>query len=85
MSETNDQGRGELVIYATEDGAAQFYLRAEGGSVWLSQAELANLFQTTSQNITQHIRAIYADGELQPEATCKLDLQVASGSASPSA
>lgn len=78
MSETNDQGRGELVIYATEDGAAQFYLRAEGGSVWLSQAELANLFQTTSQNITQHIRAIYADGELQPEATCKQDLQVQS-------
>lgn len=68
--------RVELVLYATEDGTAQFFLRAEGGSVWLTQAELAALFQSTTQNITQHVRAVYADSELSEEATCKHDLQV---------
>jgi hypothetical protein len=68
---------GELVLYPTEDGA-RFYLRAEGGSVWLTQGELAELFQTTSQNITQHLKAIYAEGELSEGATCKDYLQVRS-------
>lgn len=67
---------GELVIYATEDGQAHIFLRAEGGTVWLSQAEIAVLFQTTPQNITQHIRAIYAQGEARETATCKPYLQV---------
>jgi len=79
MSEPMDaeqSGRGELVLYPTEDGKAQFFLRAEGGTVWLTQAEIANLFQTTPQNITQHVKAIYAEGELTEEATCKSYLQV---------
>lgn len=76
MNDATDQGRGELILYATEDGTAQFHLRADNGTLWLSQAELAELFQTTPQNITQHIRAIYTEGELNQEATCKQDLQV---------
>jgi hypothetical protein len=71
---------GELVLYPTEDGSARFFLRAEGGSVWLTQAELAELFQTTPQNITLHLRAIYAEGELAEGATCKDYLQVRSES-----
>jgi hypothetical protein len=67
---------GELILYTTEDGSAAIQLRAEGGTVWLAQAEIAALFQTTPQNMTQHIRAIYAEGELQQEATCKEVLQV---------
>lgn len=67
---------GELILYTTEDGAANVRLRAEGGSVWITQAEMAALFQTTPQNITLHVKAIYAEGELQPEATCKEHLQV---------
>lgn len=67
---------GELILYTTEDGAASVRLRAEGGSVWITQAEMAALFQTTPQNITLHVKAIYAEGELQPEATCKEHLQV---------
>lgn len=66
----------ELILYTTEDGQASIKLRAEEGTVWLSQAELAELFQTTPQNITQHMKAIYGEGELQPEATCKQNLQV---------
>ncbi len=70
------QGMGELVVYATEDGQAQVFLRAEGGTVWLSQAELAALFQTTKQNISLHIRNVLAEGELVAAATVKDHLTV---------
>jgi hypothetical protein len=68
--------QGELVLYNTEDGGAQFYLRTERGTVWLTQAEIAALFQTTPQNITQHVRAIYSEGEATEDSTCKSHLQV---------
>lgn len=67
---------GELILYTTEDGRAEVQLRAEDGTVWLTQAQIAALFQTTPQNITQHIRSVYAEGELQEGATCKERLQV---------
>lgn len=67
---------GEFVLYTTEDGLTRVEMRAEGGSLWLSQAEIGTLFQTTPQNITQHVKAIYAEGEADPEATCKSGLQV---------
>ena len=49
---------GELILYTAEDGSAAIQLRAEGGTVWLTQAEIATLFDTTPQNITQHTKAI---------------------------
>ena len=67
---------GELILYTAEDGHVAIQLRADGGTIWTTQAELAELFQTTPQNITQHIKAIYAEGELTQEATCKEHLQV---------
>ena len=67
---------GELILYTADDGSAAIQLRAEGGTVWLTQAEIATLFDTTPQNITQHTKAIYAEGELTEEATCKELLQV---------
>jgi hypothetical protein len=67
---------GELILYRTPDGRAEIRLRAEGDTVWLTQAEMAELFETTPQAITQHIRAIFEEGELTPEATCKESLQV---------
>ncbi len=70
------EGAGEFVLYTTEDGLTRVEMRAEGGSLWLSQAEIGTLFQTTPQNITQHVKAIYAEGEADPEATCKSGLQV---------
>jgi hypothetical protein len=70
------RGAGEVVLYATEDGQAQVFLRAEGGTVWLSQAELAALFQTTKQNISLHIRNVLAEGELLAGATVKDHLTV---------
>jgi len=67
---------GELILYRSEDGRAEIQLRTEGDTVWLTQGEMAELFDTSPQAITQHIRAIYEEGELTPEATCKESLQV---------
>lgn len=67
---------GELILYKTEDGITQISLREMDGTVWLTQAEIAELFQTTPQNITMLIKGIYEDQELSPEATCKDLLQV---------
>lgn len=67
---------GELILYTAEDGSVAIQLRAEGGTVWITQAEMATLFHTTPQNITLHVKAIYVEGELLPEATCKEHLQV---------
>ena len=70
------EGQGELILYRTEDGRTEVHLRADGGTAWLTQAEMAALFETSPQNMTQHIRAVYAEGELTETATCKEDLQV---------
>jgi len=69
-------GTGEFVLYTTEDGLVRIEMRAEGGTLWLSQAAIATLFQTTPQNVTQHVKAIYAEGEADAQATCKSGLQV---------
>ena len=65
---------GELLIYAAAEGGIRVLLAGE--SVWLTQAQIAALYQTTPQNITQHLKAIYAEGELDEAATCKDYLQV---------
>jgi hypothetical protein len=69
---------GEIILYTAEDGSAAIRLRAEEGTVGLTQAEVAELFQTSPQNITLHTKAIYAEEELKLEATCKELLQVRS-------
>ena len=65
---------GQLLIY--RDGALNLQVRLDGQTVWLTQAQMAELFQTTPQNITIHIKGIYEDGELGEAATCKDYLQV---------
>jgi hypothetical protein len=69
-------GTGQLVLYRTQDGRTRVSCRFEADSVWLTQAAIADLFQTTPQNITLHIGAIYEEGELREDATCKDYLQV---------
>jgi hypothetical protein len=70
------EGTGQLALYRTEDGRTQISCRLEADSVWLTQASIAELFQTTPQNITLHIGAIYHEGELREDSTCKEYLQV---------
>jgi hypothetical protein len=67
---------GEFLLYRTEDGRSRLEIRFDGETLWLTQAQMAELFQTSPQNITQHLRAIYAEGEADPAATCKEHLQV---------
>jgi len=62
---------GELILYRTEDGRAAIHLRAEDGTVWLTQNQLAELFDTTKQNVSLHIRNVLQDGELKAEGTVK--------------
>ena len=67
---------GELLLYTTEDGTAKIQLRADGGAVWLSQLEMAELFQTSVPNINIHIKNVLDEGELVEAATIKEDLIV---------
>lgn len=68
--------RGELILYTAEDGGVSIQLRAEEGTVWLSQADMAELFQTSKQAVSYHVRSILAEGELALEATVKEFLTV---------
>ena len=67
-----------IILYQTEDGRTRIQCRLENETLWLTQAQIAELFQTTPQNVTLHLKAIFADGELAEEATCKDYLQVRS-------
>jgi hypothetical protein len=69
------QDGGELILYRTEDGRSQIQFRAVEGTVWLTQAQMAELFDTSVQNIQQRISAILEDGELT-EATINSELIV---------
>jgi len=76
MSTESKMPGGELLLYQTEDGQTRVECRFEGGIIWLTQAQIAELFQITPQNVTIHLRAIFAEGELTEAATCKDYLQV---------
>ena len=54
----------DMIIYKTEDGKSKISLKLENGTVWLSQLEIAELFETTKQNVSKHIKAIFEDEEL---------------------
>lgn len=73
---SSGMNNGELVLYASEDGSSKFFLRAQGGTVWLTQMELAELFQTSIPNVNIHIKNVLDEGELKSEATIKEDLIV---------
>ena len=62
---------GEILIYQTEGGQTKLEVRLEGETLWLTQAALAELYQTTIPNINIHIKNIYEEGELSEGATVK--------------
>ncbi|KND16181.1 2-hydroxyacid dehydrogenase [Pannonibacter phragmitetus] len=69
---------GELILYNTDDGAATIGLRAIDGTVWLTQLEMAELFDTSKQNVSLHINNILSEGELAAESVVKESLTTAS-------
>ena len=66
----------DIIIYNTEDGKAKINLQYADGTVWLSQLEIAELFQTTKQNVSKHVKAIFLEGELKESATVNYKLTV---------
>jgi hypothetical protein len=71
MSEKQNEPRGEVVVYQTEDGRSRILVRLEDETVWLPQIALADLFETTKQNISLHIRNIFEEGELEEGSVVK--------------
>jgi len=61
----------ELLFYSSDDGKSKIEVRLENETVWLSQKQMTELFQTTKQNISLHIRNVYAEGELEETSTVK--------------
>lgn len=68
--------KNQIVIYQTEDGQTQIDVRLENETVWLTQAQMAELFQTDRTSIVRHINNIYKVEELDREATCAKITQV---------
>ncbi|MGO1524399.1 MAG: hypothetical protein ACTHV8_12015 [Nesterenkonia sp.] len=66
----------EILLYAAEDGATRVDVRLEGETVWLTQQQLAELFQSSRTNIVEHIQHVYDEGELDETATCRNFRQV---------
>jgi hypothetical protein len=71
-----DESASQFIIYQSEDGQTRLDVRFVNETVWLSQQQMAELFQTSRTNIVEHIGNIYAEGELHESATCREFRQV---------
>jgi len=77
MTDKRDSQKGsQMLIYQSEDGQTKIEVQLEAESVWLTQKQMAELFQTSKQNVSHHIQNIFEEGELAPEATVKQYLTV---------
>ncbi|GHU48827.1 hypothetical protein AGMMS50289_25780 [Betaproteobacteria bacterium] len=63
--------QGEFLLYQTEDARTRVQLRLQGETVWLSQKQLAELYQKDVRTINEHLKNIYANGELDPDRTIR--------------
>ena len=71
-----EAAKGQFLLYKAEDGKIKIDVRLEDETVWLTQQMMAELFQTTRQNVSQHIFNMYEEGELVSDATDKKFLSV---------
>ena len=76
MKQPAPRPASEIILYQTEDGRARIECRFENETIWLSLNQMAELFQTTKQNVSLHIQNIFEEGELQRGATVKESLTV---------
>lgn len=67
----NTTSGSDLLLYQTDDGRDRIEVRLEDETVWLSQVGIAELFETTVQNVNIHLKNVFAEGELVEEATIK--------------
>lgn len=68
--------KGQMLIYQDPESPVSIEVRLEGETVWLTQQQMAELFQSSRSNVVEHIGNIYAEGELDEEATCREFRQV---------
>ena len=66
-----ENGQGEIIVYQAADGLTRVDVRFEGDTVWLTQAQLVDLYHSSKANISEHIKHILEDGELTEEATVR--------------
>ena len=66
----------EIVKYAAPDNQIVIEVRFDNDTLWLTQKQIAEMFQTTPQNITLHLKNLFAEGEIERQSTCKEYLQV---------
>ena len=65
------QPNSDLILYQTEDGRTRIQCRFENETVWLTQQHMAELFQTTKQNVGQDLKSLFAEGELVQDSVVK--------------
>lgn len=75
-NDKNMDKQGEVIIYQLEDGLTRIEVKMEGETVWLSQQQMADLYQTSRTNVVEHIKHIYEEGELDEQSTCRNFRQV---------
>ena len=70
-TQSDPPSKGQLLVYAAEDGRVKIDVRLENETVWLTQQHMADLFQTSKQNVGQHLKRIFSEGELVEAAVVK--------------
>lgn len=66
-----EKSNSEILLYQTEDGQLKIQVRLENETVWLTQAHMVELFQTSKSNISEHIKHIFEEGELQEDSVVR--------------
>jgi hypothetical protein len=78
MTDERFASQGQILLYQTEDGNQRIEVHLQDETIWLSQKLMAELFQTTPQNINIHLKNIFTEGEISPESVIKESLIAAS-------
>ena len=68
--------KGQIIIYQTDNGKINIDVLLEDETVWLTQQQMSELFQTSRTNVVEHIKHIYEEGELEENSTCRKFRQV---------
>lgn len=66
-----EKSNSEILLYQTDDGLLKIQVRLENETVWLTQTDMVELFQSSKSNISEHIKHIFEEGELTPDATVR--------------
>ena len=77
----NDENKGDIIIYQSESGETKIDVRFQDETVWLTQAQLCELYQSSKANVSEHIKNIFEEGELEQSAVVRKIRTTAAGQA----